>query len=100
MEIHLKAIDWALAKGYRLSVTDYCIDLEGPDDFDLYRSSDRDAIIEAIEATELPNVHIIDPKYNHTLAIFSVIDEGIPEETINDYSPAQGEFNDWVNSQT
>lgn len=97
MHIHLKAIDWALAKGYRLSVTDYCIDLEGPDDFDLYLSSDRDAIIEAIEATEMPNVHI--NSHDGSIAIFSVIDEGIPEETINDYSPAQGEFNDWFNSQ-
>ncbi len=97
MNIHLKAIDWALGKGYCLSVCDVSSPIG---EWDIEKSTDRAEIIEAIEATELPNVHIVDPKYNHALAVFSVIDEGIPEETINDYAPATGEFNDWFNSQT
>lgn len=98
--IHIKAIDWAIAQGYTLSVTDVSADRG---EWDVWRSHDRKAVIEACEATELPNVYIekLDPDRNKYIrvAVFSVIDEGIPEETINDYiSPDGGEFDRWMES--
>jgi hypothetical protein len=93
--IHIKAIDWALTKGYLLSVRDY-----SEDEYDIELSQDRQAIIDACEATELPNVEIIDawPVGHKRIAVFSVIDEGIPDETINDYiAEPGGEFDKFFN---
>ena len=95
---HIKAIDWALAQGYALSVRD-CSE----EDYDLTLSQDRAAVIEACTDTELPSVEIHMPSApvegdENTvtrrrwayLLTFSVIDEGIPDETINDYTiPAE-----------
>jgi len=95
--IHIQAIDWAIAQGYYLSVRDY-----SEDEFDLEDSQDRDAIIEACEATELPNVHIEKRGMyaKRRIAIFSVVDEGIPHETINDFiAKPGGEFDTWWNEK-
>ncbi len=99
--IHIRAIDWALARGYVLSVRDYSEDYS-EETCDVWRSDNRKEIIEATEATEMPNVHILEPVGNkyRRIAIFSVIDEGIPEETINDYiAKPGGEFDAWWNSE-
>jgi hypothetical protein len=105
--IHIKAIDWALAKGYFLSVRDY-----SEDEYDIKLSQDRQAIIDACEATDLPNVHITEIEYfehlvpkaiknRRRIAVFSVIDEGIPDETINDYIAENGgEFDTFMNEAT
>lgn len=91
---HIKAIDWAITKGAYISVRDY-----SEDDYDLQMSNDRAAILAAIDATELPNVEIhmrdgtsIEYRY---LLTFSVIDEGIPDETINDYTTPAGDASEW-----
>jgi hypothetical protein len=102
--IHIKAIDWALAQGYFLSVRDY-----SEEEFDLKLSQDRAEIIDACEATEMPNVYITEIEYfehlvpkaiknRRRIAVFSVIDEGIPDETINDYiAKPGGEFDTFFN---
>lgn len=96
ISMHERAIDWAIAQGYYLSVTDISCE---PDEWDVWLSQDRKEVIDACEATELPNVSIYrkrpSGKYAR-IAVFSVIDEGTPEETINDYSAKQGgEFDTW-----
>ena len=102
-KMHIKAIDWAISKGYFISVTDMCADV---DEWDVKHSQDRKELIDACEATEIPNVWIhkyvewvdhnkASRKGYKRVAIFSVIDDGIPDETICDYTPAEGEFNDW-----
>ena len=91
--IHIKAIDWALAQGYSISVSDYC-----EDEYDVLLCRDRVEILGAVEGTELPNVFIHKPSVKSPgkwvrVAVFSVIDEGIPDETINDYvAQPDGEF--------
>ncbi len=107
--IHIKAIDWALALDYFISVRDV-----SEDAFDIKWSQDRAAIIDAIEGTELPNVFITDksdPESTQTdtgqtrnkyrrVAVFSVIDEGEPDETINDYIDRPGgEFDQWMDRE-
>jgi hypothetical protein len=100
--MHERAIDWAIAQGYYLSVRDYY-----EEEFDVRHSQDRKEVIDACEATELPNVYIgrrqnrLDPNdiFYDSVAVFSVIDEGIPDETICDYVPATGEFNDWFDAE-
>lgn len=97
--IHIRAIDWALGEGYFISVRDY-----SETEFDIKRSQDRAAIIEAVEATELPNVYIsvfipIRLPAWRRIAVFSVIDEGEPLETINDYiARSGGVFDKWFNT--
>jgi hypothetical protein len=111
--IHIRAVDWALDKGYVISVQDYCCEA---DEWDCEYSRDRAKILEAIDGTELPNVYILEPFIEHKTRIsgdktkkiiqsnyrhittFSVIDEGTPSETINDFScgPNSGEFDQWI----
>lgn len=97
MPIHIKAIDWALAQGYVICVGDY-----SETDWDISFSSDRAAIIAAVEATELPNVTIYNKRRSgkhHRIAVFSVIDEGWPSQTINDYvAKPFGEFEHWFDA--
>lgn len=104
--IHIQAVDWALSKGYVMSVTDYCCSVfnDDPDDdeWDIQYSSDRAEILSAIDGTDLPNVYVFGIKFvgaeRKHITTFSVIDEGIPEESINDYTiPREGgsEFDDW-----
>ena len=101
--MHIRAVDWALIKGFYISVNDYCCE---PDEWDVQQSNDRDEILDAINGTEIPNVYIYeklnqsnddrDPAYRH-ITTFSVIDEGNPSETINDYTcgPNSNEFDKW-----
>lgn len=95
---HIRGIDWALAQGYNMSVTDRCAD-EG--EYDLVHSTDRAAIIEACQATDIPNVEIWRPLVvdGHTkheyLLTFSVIDEGIPDETVNDWTVPNDDAPAW-----
>ena len=93
MPAHIKAIDWALSQGYVMSVTDLQAD-DG--EWDLERSSDREAIIEACRATDIPNVYIFrtkpEPGY---LLTFSVIDEGVPDETVNDWTVPRDDAEQW-----
>jgi hypothetical protein len=91
---HIKAIDWALAQGFNMSVTDLCCD-EG--EWDLEHSTDRAKLIDACQATDIPNVYIyklegMDQLY---LLTFSVIDEGIPDETINDWTIPRDDSQLW-----
>ena len=102
--MHIRAIDWALSKGYLMSVTDLCCSVfnDDPDDdeWDVEFSDDRAEIIAATEATDVPNVYIFESKtVNSHICTFSVIDEGQPDETINDYTvsddPRAQEFDQW-----
>jgi hypothetical protein len=98
--MHIHAIDWALDKGYVMSVTDLCAD-DG--EWDVKYSADRAALIEACQATDIPNVHIFEhvPTSEgwgwRRITTFSVIDEGVPAETINDYTIGEfaEEFDAW-----
>jgi len=103
--IHITAIDWAIGQGYFIGVQDYSSEL---DEWDVRFSRDKAAIIEAIEATELPNVVIFKKVISAVhageaykrLATFSVIDEGHPDETINDYQAKMGgEFDTWFEEE-
>ena len=97
--IHVDAIDWALSQGYLLSVRDY-----SEDEYDVKLSADRAEILDIVQNIELPNVFIHQrmqneetgkPSYRR-VAVFSVIDEGFPAETINDYvCKAGSEFDNW-----
>jgi hypothetical protein len=88
---HHKAIDWALAQGYDMSVTDLYAD---DDEWDVEHSTKRQEIIEACEATDVPNVYIYrwDGAY---LLTFSVIDEGVPDETVNDWTVPRDDADPW-----
>jgi hypothetical protein len=108
--MHERAIDWALAKGYSMSVRDYSCD-----DYDCKFSTDRAEILDHAMGTDLPNVEIfaptehikgcspdgiIDRRTWKYVCTFSIIDEGVPEETINDYTvssdnPLAQEFDAW-----
>jgi hypothetical protein len=99
---HEVAIDWALARGYNISVKDRCQDNE----WDVVHSHDRQEILDACEATDVPNVYIFNPMWNPEpgimhgichkyLLTFSVIDEGIPAETINDYTAPSAAAAEW-----
>lgn len=89
--MHTRAIDWALSKGWLISVTDLCCD---DDEWDLEYSSDRDACHDAASATDIPNVHLFTAEREHIMT-FSVIDEGVPDETINDYTIARDDAPEW-----
>lgn len=102
--MHIRAIDWALAKGYCMSVTDVSCEVfcDDPDDdeWDVKHSTDRMDIIEAAEGTDIANVHIFERADDATrIVCFSVIDEGEPSESINDYTcsknPLNKEFDSW-----
>ena len=96
---HIAAIEWAIAKGYVLSVGDY-----SEDEYDLEYSANRAAILEAVQATDLPNVAIFRPNQTDTsaeahgwdyLLTFSVIDDGIPEETVADWTIPRDDAAQW-----
>ena len=105
--MHERAIDWALGKGYSMSVRDYSCD-----EYDCEFSQDRAEILEHAMGTDLPNVEIFSPKTDkdadekrrlwNYVCTFSIIDEGEPSETINDYTcssnPLAVEFDEWVGS--
>ena len=104
--MHHRAIDWAIDKGYVLSVQDYeCNpDPRMTDEWDVQYTRNRADIIAACDATELPNVTIYQtfgPGHKR-ITTFSVIDEGIPSEAINDYTcsddPLSIEFDEWFGS--
>ena len=105
--MHHRAIDWAIEKGYFLSVTDLSCDvfMDDPEDdeWDIKHSQDRQALIDAAEGTDIANVHIFERADDSArITVFSVIDEGIPGETINDYTisddPLSVEFDQWFGS--
>jgi hypothetical protein len=77
---HEVAVDWALARGYNISVGDY-----NEIELDLEHSEDRDEIIKAILATDMPNAYIYDYRHKY-LFTFSVVAENSPGETISDYT--------------
>jgi hypothetical protein len=106
--MHERAIDWALAKSCSMSVRDYSCD-----DYDCKFSTDRAEILDHAMGTDLPNVEIFAPRQINFdteakpsrrkweyVCTFSIIDEGVPEETINDYTvssdnPLAQEFDAW-----
>ena len=101
--MHHRAIDWAIDKGYVLSVQDYeCNpDPRMTDEWDVQYTRSRADIIAACDGTELPNVTIyqsVGPGHKR-ITTFSVIDEGIPGDAINDYTvsddPLSLEFDLW-----
>jgi len=98
---HERALDWALGKDARISVRDYQgdEDADGNPEYDCFLSTDRKEIIEAIEGTEMPNVEIyLQPDAKSPFAYlltFSVIDEGIPDETICDWTIPAGNAAPW-----
>ena len=87
---YTKAIDWALSQEYQLSVHDY----SEPGEYDCKYSTDRQAIIDCIEGTELPNVEIHN-KHSQYLLTFSVIIDGNPDEYINDYTMPNERADRW-----
>ena len=102
--IHERAVEWALGLGYFISVTDISCDVfsEDPadDEWDIKHSTDKAEIMAAIEGTDLPNVYIFTEADDKTYQFaFSVIDEGVPLETINDYTmsnrPVSMAFDKW-----
>lgn len=104
--IHERAVEWAIERGYYLSVTDLCCSIfnDDPDDdeWDVKHSQDKAAIMDAIDATDIPNVHIfLSADDASRQIVFSVINEGVPDETINDYTlgskPAAQAFDQWFN---
>jgi hypothetical protein len=113
ISIHIHAIRWALAQGYVMSVTDLCAD---DDEWDCEYSADEAEITACCSATDIPNAYIFEKVdcadgrgagdkdsegncYRH-ISTFSVIDEGVPEETINDYTIGAGadEFDQAMNT--
>ena len=89
---HERAIDWALGRKAKISVRDYAADddEDGNPEYDVFLSSNRKEIIDGINGTDIPNVEIyLQPSkediYRYLLT-FSVIDEGIPDETICDWT--------------
>lgn len=87
---HEIAIEWALSKGYCMSVCDYSSDV---DEWDCEYSTDKAEIMECCRATELPNVSIF--RGRDYLLTFSVIDDGIPAESINDYTVPRDDAEQW-----
>lgn len=105
LAIHKKAVMWALCKNYVISVTDYSAEA---DEWDIEDSRNYHEILAAIEATELPNVYIYDvttmldgtEAARKRIVAFSVIDEGQPDETINDYTAKPGgPFDTWMEEE-
>ncbi|MCP4470472.1 MAG: hypothetical protein GY815_07265 [Gammaproteobacteria bacterium] len=114
---HERAIDHFLAKGARISVRDLHggkdedgnpehelfltsdQDEGGNPEYDLFLSNDRKHIIDACQATDLPILAVYlqpdtDTEYRYLLT-FSVIDKGIPDETINDWTVPCDNADQW-----
>jgi len=93
MKAHQQAIDWALAKNYRCSVWD-------GEEWALCLSPDRKAIIDAIESVEFATVNIRELGQADIIVSLDLIPYGVGDtETISDYYPADGEFNDWFDQR-
>lgn len=92
MKAHEKAIDWALSRGYRCSVHD-------GEEWAEVLCADKAKIMDAIEAVEVATVNIRKVGESEILATLDVIPYGVGDnETISDFYPATGEFNDWFDA--
>lgn len=85
------AVEYFLCKGYSISVWD-------SEEWQVTRAraGQEEVIYDAIDSVEMSELRVRnqDGEYVGTLAVIPGWGMA-PEETVSDYSPAEGEINDW-----